>query len=48
MKDENENYILKSYKPENYAEKISEMNKNRRILLVDDEPYNILGLTIIL
>jgi hypothetical protein len=25
-----------------------EMKVNRRILIVDDEPYNILGLTIIL
>ena len=24
------------------------MNNNRRILIVDDEPYNILGLTIVL
>ena len=24
------------------------MNNNRRILIVDDEPYNVLGLTIIL
>ena len=24
------------------------MNKNRRILLVDDEPYNLLGLKIII
>ena len=27
---------------------IGEMNRNRRIMIVDDEPYNILGLTIIL
>ncbi len=27
---------------------IDEMNNNRRIMIVDDEPYNILGLTIIL
>ena len=27
---------------------VDEMNKNRRIMIVDDEPYNILGLTIIL
>jgi hypothetical protein len=25
-----------------------QMSKNRRILIVDDEPYNILGLTIVL
>jgi hypothetical protein len=24
------------------------MNENRRIMIVDDEPYNILGLSIIL
>jgi hypothetical protein len=24
------------------------MNENRRIMIVDDEPYNVLGLTIIL
>jgi YesN/AraC family two-component response regulator len=24
------------------------MNSNRRIMIVDDEPYNVLGLTIIL
>ena len=24
------------------------MNKNRRIMIVDDEPYNILGLKVIL
>ena len=24
------------------------MNKNRRILIVDDEPYNLLGITIVL
>jgi hypothetical protein len=25
-----------------------QMTKNRRILIVDDEPYNILGLSIVL
>ena len=25
-----------------------QMNENRRIMIVDDEPYNILGLSIIL
>jgi PleD family two-component response regulator len=35
----------------NYKKKdeiVAEMNNNRRILIVDDEPYNVLGLTIIL
>ena len=46
MKDINDNYIIKTCKPENYVEKIGEINKNRRILLVDDEPYNILALQV--
>ena len=29
-------------------ENIVLMNENRRIMIVDDEPYNVLGLTIIL
>jgi hypothetical protein len=29
-------------------ENIALMNENRRIMIVDDEPYNVLGLTIIL
>ena len=29
-------------------EDIEYMNENRRIMIVDDEPYNVLGLTIIL
>ena len=32
----------------NKDEIIDEMNNNRRIMIVDDEPYNILGLTIVL
>lgn len=42
------NYIteLSNYKKKDDI--IIEMNTNRRILIVDDEPYNVLGLTIIL
>ena len=40
--------INKIYKNQNNDEIISKINKNRKILIVDDEPYNILGLTIIL
>ena len=29
-------------------EEMNRMKKNRRILLVDDEPYNLLGLSIII
>jgi CheY-like chemotaxis protein len=27
---------------------MDQINKNRRILIVDDEPYNILGLKVVL
>ena len=40
--------INKIFKNQNNEEIISKINKNRKILIVDDEPYNILGLTIIL
>lgn len=40
--------INQIYKNQNNDEIISKINKNRKILIVDDEPYNILGLTIIL
>jgi hypothetical protein len=29
-------------------EEMNKMKQNRRILLVDDEPYNLLGLSIII
>lgn len=48
MRDGNDYQIRETNNKENYKEKLAQMNKNRRILLVDDEPYNILGLTIVL
>ena len=32
--------------PDEPKEKIDQLNSDRRILLVDDEPYNIMGLKI--
>jgi hypothetical protein len=46
-------FIKKSVEFELTSEEVSDqemnrMKKNRRILLVDDEPYNLLGLSIII
>lgn len=42
--------ILELELPGNEAsdEEMNRMKQNRRILLVDDEPYNLLGLSIII
>jgi len=39
-----QNYFTKINKFEFKKDLIAKMNKNRRIMIVDDEPYNILGL----
>ena len=42
------NYNTNIQKIRNKDDQIIYMNENRRIMIVDDEPYNILGLSIIL
>ena len=42
------NYNTNIQKIRNKDYQIIYMNENRRIMIVDDEPYNILGLSIIL
>ena len=43
-----QNYFSNYTKYKQREEIIERMNENRRIMIVDDEPYNVLGLTIIL
>jgi hypothetical protein len=43
-----QNYYSNYTKYKQRDEIIERMNENRRIMIVDDEPYNVLGLTIIL